>query len=79
MCLHEDSDQRDVAFAKLPRVRVEMLLSDLNEMYVKIGQAQRVLREGNPDGKERIVRELLADVGLRMDSASGGFLAPANM
>lgn len=76
MCLHEDSP---VPMTQLPRVRVEMLLTDLNAMYVKVGLAKRVLIEGDPDKKDRLLRELLTEVGRQMDEASGGFLAARNV
>lgn len=70
---------RDTPFVALPRVRVEMPLVELNNMYVELGHAQRVLREGNPEQKVALASKILAQLSQSMDAASGGFLAPRNV
>ena len=71
--------EKEKPLVKLPRVRVEMPLMELNDMYEKLGRAQRVLREGNPERREQIARQLLAEIGQQMDAACGGFLAPMHV
>ncbi len=80
-----DADSRDynrslqeTPFVALPRVRVEMPLAELNDMYVTVDLARRVLREGNPEQKIALTSKLLADLSMAMDAASGGFLAARN-
>ncbi|RYG59202.1 MAG: hypothetical protein EON60_06395 [Alphaproteobacteria bacterium] len=84
MCDSESRDYnrkiaKETPFVELPHVRVDMPLTKLNSMYVELDHARRVLREGNPEQKVVLASRILAQLSMKMNEASGGFLAARNI
>ena len=64
---------------ELPHVWIELPLAKLNDFYVDINQARRVLREGNPEQRNQLALRMLDALSLNMNEASGGFLTARNV
>ena len=66
-------------FDRLPRVRVEVPLKEMSDLYRLVVGLQRVLREGNPDRKDELLRRGLFEVSDTLNGWSGEFLAPPHV